>query len=204
MQEKEKRAGLPLEVALRLKSAINDRYTHKSISSRTVVVKVDNDDFSPNPDSLVDIKIKIVGGEALLSVKYGSWHGDIARREHEVRFLREDLGEMLAVLKLFGHTKFIVLANVRTTWASTGVVITLDEYNKIGKALFEVELEDGASGDEQLIDEVFRSLNIEPMNSERTVEFISRLNEAKETQVDLHCIQSDELAREILIRHVTC
>lgn len=204
MRETEKRAGLTLEAARYLKPAINDRYLRKSIINRTVVVKVDNDDFSPDPDVLTDIKVKLIGDETLLSVKYGSWHGDTARSEHEVRLRREDLGAMLDILKLLGHTKFIVLKTVRTTWVSVGVVITLDEYSEVGQALFEVELEDNTSSNEQLIDEVFRSLGITPMNSERTVEFIGALNQAKEIQVDLGHIQSDELAREILTGHGTC
>ena len=204
MQETEKRAGLTLEDALRLKSAIDDRYTRKSVVNRTVVVKVDNDNLSPNPDALIDIKTKLIGDQTLLSVKYGSWHGDTARTEHEVRFRREDLGAMLDILKLFGHTKFIVLTTVRTTWASLGVVITLDEYSEIGQALFEVELEDNTSSDQLLIDDVFRSLGITPMCSKRTVEFIGAINRAKEIQVDLDRIQSDKLATEILMGHGAC
>lgn len=204
MQETEKRAGLKLETAWLLKSALDDRYVRKSVANRTVVVKVDNDDFSPNPDALIDIKTKLIGDQTVLSVKYGSWHGDTARNEHEVKFRREDLGDMFNILKLFGHTKFIVLTTVRTTWVSIGVVITLDEYSKIGQALFEVELEDDTSSEEKLIDDVFRSLGIAPMNSEQTVEFIGALNQIKEIQVDLDRIQSDELAREILTEHATC
>lgn len=204
MQETEKRAGLTLDAAMRLKAAIDDRYTRKSTIRRTVVVKVDNNDFSPNPDALIDIKAKLIGDQTLLSVKYGSWHGDTSRSEHEVRFQREDLGGMFEILKLLGHTKFIVLTTLRTTWVSIGAVITLDEYSKIGQALFEVELEDNASSDEQLIDGVFRSLGIAPMNSARTVEFIGALNQAKDIQVDLDHIQPGELAQEILTGHGTC
>lgn len=201
MQETEKRAGLTLEAASQLKSTIDDRYSRKSVVNRTVVVKVDNDDFSPNPEALIDIKTKLIGDQSLLSVKYGSWHGDTARQEHEVRFRREDLADLFAILKLFGHTKFIVLATVRTTWITSGVIMTLDEYCTIGQALFEVELEDGSS-DEHLIDDVFVSLGVEPMNSERTVNFISGLNRVEETQVDLDVIRADELAQEILAGHV--
>lgn len=201
MQEIEKRTGLTLEAASRLKPTIDDRYSRKSVVNRTVVVKVDNDDFSPNSDALVDIKTKLIGDQTLLSVKYGSWHGDTARQEHEVRFHREDLGDIFAILKLFGHTRFIVLATVRTTWISSGVVITLDEYSKIGQALFEVELEDSSTTDEHLIDDIFTSLGVEPMNSEQTVNFIGGLNRAKEIQVDLDAIRTDELAQEIVAEH---
>lgn len=204
MQETEKRTGLTLEAALRLKAAIDDQYPRKSVVNRTIVVKVDNDDFSPNPDALVDIKAKLIGNQTLLSVKYGSWHGDTARSEHEVRFRREDLGQMINILKLFGHTKYIVLTTVRTTWVSPGVVITLDEYSKIGQALFEVELEDNTSTDELLIDDVFTSLRIAPMDSERTVDFIGGINRTEEIQVDLNLVPADELAQEILAGHPTC
>lgn len=204
MREAEKRTGLTLKAARCLKSAIDDQYSRKSVVNRTVIVKVDNDDFSPNPDVLIDIKVKLIDDQTLLSVKYGSWHGDTARSEHEVRFRREDLGAMLDILKLLGYTKFIVLTTVRTTWVSLGVVITLDEYSEIGQALFEVELADNASHDEQLIDDVFRSLGIAPMNSERTVEFIGALNQAKGIQVDLNRIQSDRFAQDIMTGCRTC
>lgn len=204
MQETEKRTGLTLEAALCLKAVIDDRYTRKSVVNRTIVVKVDNDDFSPDPDALIDIKAKLIGDQTLLSVKYGSWHGDTARSEHEVRFQREDLSGMIDILRLFGHTKFVVLTTVRTTWVSAGVVITLDEYSKIGKALFEVELEGDSFGGEQLIDGVFRSLGVAPMNSGQTVEFIGELNQAKEIQVDLDRMPTDELVREILAGHARC
>jgi adenylate cyclase class IV len=201
MQEIEKRAGLTPEAVSQLKPAIDDRYSRKSVVNRTVVVKVDNDDFSPNSDALVDIKTKLIGDQTLLSVKYGSWHGDTARREHEVRFHREDLGDLFSILELFGHTRFVVLATVRTTWISGGVVITLDEYSKADQALFEVELEDCDATDERLIDDVFTSLGIQPMNSEQTVKFISGLNRAKEIQVDLDAIRADELAQKITTEH---
>ncbi|MGH3794249.1 MAG: hypothetical protein ACRDSP_05115 [Pseudonocardiaceae bacterium] len=202
MQETEKRAGLTLRDAVRLKRAINNRYNQKSVVNRTVVIKVENDDFSPNPDTLVDIKIKLIGDQTLLSVKYGSWHGDMARQEYEVGFRRGDLGGLFAILNLFGHTKFIVLTTVRTTWVSSGVVITLDEYSTIGRALFEVELEGGSTSDEHLIDDIFTSLDVEPMNSEQTVRFVSGVNMAKEIRIDLDRIHADELAKRILARHV--
>lgn len=201
MRETEKRAGLASEEAVRLKHVIDDRYSRISVANRTVVVKVDNDDFSPDPDALVDIKTKLIGDQTLLSVKYGSWHGDTARQEYEVRFRREDLGNVLAILNLFGYAKFIVLATVRTTWVSDGVVITLDEYNTIGRALFEVELKDSNRDDDHLIDGVFACLGVEPMNSEQTVRFVSGLNMAKEIQADLDRIPAGELARKILAGH---
>ena len=206
MQETEKRVGLPLRDAHRLKDAVDGQYRRTSVVNRTVVVKVDNDDFSPDPDTLVDIKSKLIGDQALLSVKYGSWHGDCARQEYEVRFHHDDLGHLLAILKLFGHSKFIVLATVRTTWIAEGVVITLDEYHQIGQALFEVELQHSASGDEDAIDAVdavFKTLGTVPMTSEQTIEFISRLNRVREIQIDLDTASADQLAERILAGHTT-
>jgi hypothetical protein len=120
VQETEKRTGLTLDAALRLKATIDDRYTRKSVINRTVLVKVDNNDFSPDPEALLDIKTKLIGDRTLLSVKYGSWHGDTARSEHEVRFRHDDLGNMIKI-KLFGHMKWIVLTTVRTTWCRLGL-----------------------------------------------------------------------------------
>jgi adenylate cyclase class IV len=201
MMETEKRTGLTLDRATTLKVNLDSKYTRKSVVNRTVSVKVDNDDFSPNPDALVDIKTKLIGESTLLSVKYGSWHSDTAREEYEVDFRREDLGAMFAVLKLLGYSKFITLTTVRTTWIAAGVVITLDEYHQIGQALFEVELEAADSVDEHLIDDVFVAVGLVPMNSEQTVEFIASLNTAKEIQVSFDDVEPDNFARELIEGH---
>jgi adenylate cyclase class IV len=200
MNEIEKRIGLQLEDAQRLKSELDERYARKSVANRTVIVKVDNNDFSPNPDALVDIKTKLIGDQTLLSAKLGSWHGDSRRREYEVHFRREDLPNMLAVLGLLGYTKFIVLAAIRTTWAGAGVNITLDEYPKLAKALFEVELENPEAA-ESLIDDVFSSLGLAPMDSQQTISFIASLNNSREIQVDLETTEPYDIAHEILTGH---
>ena len=98
MKEAEKRAGLTLAEAANLKSKLNSIYAYKSSVKRSVLVKVDNADFSPSPDSLVDVKIKLIDGDSLLSVKHGSWHGDTAREEYEVNFDRSDLSVTVQVV----------------------------------------------------------------------------------------------------------
>lgn len=201
MQEVEKRAGLTIEAARQVKLAADERYTRKKVVNRTVVVKVDNEDFSPNPEALVDIKTKLIDDQALLSVKCGSWHGDTARHEYEVNFRPGDLGNLLAILKLFGHSRFIILTTTRTIWTTSSVIITLDEYDKIGKALFEVELEDFETGAEEAIDEIFFSLGLTAMDSEGTISFIGGLNSAKEIQVDLDECEPLELAHRLLSRN---
>lgn len=201
MKETEKRVGLTLEAAVELKPSIDARYIHKSAVRRAVIVKVDNDDFSPNPNETVDIKTKLIGDQTVLSVKHGSWHGDSVRQEYEVNVRRDDLGALFAVMRILGYAKFIVLTTVRTTWIGHGVVITLDEYGKIGKALFEVELEDSSSDDESLIDEAFVALNLSSMSSAETITFISELNASKEIQVDLDQVDAHDFAQTILKEH---
>jgi adenylate cyclase class IV len=200
MRETEMRLGLPLEQGQQLKLTLDAAYTRKSVVSRVVIVKVDNNDFTPNPAAMIDIKTKLIGDQTLLSVKYGSWHGDVAREEYEINFRREDLPDLLAVLGMFGYTKFIILATIRTTWLGTGVVITLDEYPKLGQVLFEVELAD-ATASETLIEDVFADLGLAPMNSEQTISFIRGLNECREIQVDLASSQPAEIAGHILAEH---
>jgi adenylate cyclase class IV len=201
MNETEKRASLTLDEARWLKSDLNCRYTRKSVVRRTVVVKVENADFSANPDVLIDIKAKLIGDQAVLSVKHGSWHDAVTRQEHEVRFRPEDLGNVLAILNLLGYSRFVVLMTTRTTWTTEGAVITLDEYGKIGQALFEVELVDGNSSKEFLIDEIFAAAGIKPMDSGQTVEFIGGLNRVKAIQVDLETTTATDLAAELLAEH---
>lgn len=200
MREAEKRIGLELKDAQQLIPALDDQYARKSVINRTVIVKVDNDDFSPNPEALIDIKTKLIGDQTLLSVKHGSWHGDAVRREYEINFRREDLPNLLSVLGLLGYTKFIVLTTVRTTWIGDGVIITLDEYPKLAKALFEVELEDSQAR-ETLIDGVFAALGLIPMDSEQTISFIASLNRSSEIQVDLNAVQTQKVAQDILASH---
>jgi adenylate cyclase class IV len=201
MQETEKRLGLAIEAAHVLKMAVDNRYPRKAVINRTVLVKVDNDDYSPNPDSLVDIKAKLIDDQAALSVKTGSWHGDSTREEYEVNVHRADFGNLLTILRLLGYRRFILLVTTRTIWTGNGVIITLDEYLKLDKALFEVELEDADTGDEDAIDEVFASLGQEPFNSAQTIAFIASLNRAEEARVDLDRILPEELARELAVRH---
>lgn len=184
-----------------MKLAADERYTRKKVVNRTVVVKVDNKDFSPNPEALVDIKTKLIDDQALLSVKCGSWHGDTVRHEYEVNFRPGDLGNLLTILKLFSHSRFVILTTTRTIWTADSLIITLDEYHKIGKALFEVELDDFETGTEEAIDQIFASLGLEAMDSERTIAFIGSLNSAKEIQVDLDECEPLELARGLLSRH---
>ncbi|MGH3938419.1 MAG: hypothetical protein ACRDTG_07245 [Pseudonocardiaceae bacterium] len=198
MQEAEKRAGLTIEAARRIKLATDELYQRKKVVNRTIVVKVDNEDFSPNPEALVDVKIKLIDDQLLLSVKCGSWHGDMVRHEYEVNFYRSDLGNLLTILKIFGHSRFIILEATRTIWTTNILIITLDEYYEIGKALFEVELEDFETGAEEAINQVFASLGLTPMNSERTIDFIGSLNSAKEIQVDLDRLEPVDLARKLL------
>jgi adenylate cyclase class IV len=150
---------------------------------------------------MVDIKAKLIGDQTILSVKHGSWHDDSARQEHEVNFRRADLGALFAIMNLLGYAKFIVLITVRTTWVGNGVTITLDEYGQVGKALFEVELEDSSAENESLIDEVFAVLGLSPMNSAETIQFISELNNSKEIQVDLDQIEAYDFAQAILEEH---
>jgi adenylate cyclase class IV len=200
MKEVEKRTGLDLEAALALKPRVEGRYERKDVVNRTVVVKVENEDFSPSPDALLDIKTKLIGDRTLLSVKYGNWHTDTVRREYEVNIDRGDLGSLFAILELLGYSRFIVLSTVRTIWSGDGVVITLDEYPKLGKALLEVELEDAEQG-EEVIDTVFASLDVNPMGPQQTVEFISSLNQAKEAQIDLGQVAPEELAQELVGSH---
>lgn len=200
MKESEKRAGLSLEQATALKPKLDSIYTRDSSVRRSVLVKVDNDDFSPSPESLVDMKIKLIDNNSLLSVKHGSWHGDTAREEYEVNFNRDNLADLLSSFKLLGHFRYIMLSTVRTIWTASGLVITLDEYGKLGKALFEVELEHGDDS-EQLIDDVFASLGVAPMNSAQTVDFIASLNRSKAIQLDLNVTEPSTAARAIVEAH---
>jgi len=107
MNEAEKRAGLVLSAAVALKPAIDARYARESTVRRTVIVKVDNDDFSPNPEAMIDIKTKLIGDRSLRQTRL------VARRH----------GALFAMMKLLGFAKYIFFSTVRTTCHRRPIVL---------------------------------------------------------------------------------
>lgn len=198
MKEIEKRRGLDGKEIQELRARINSRYTPTKEVRRTLLIKVENDDFTADPNETVDIKVKMIDDNTLLAVKHGSWHGDTTRQEYEVHFDRNNLSSLISFLQLLTFGRFVLVSTKRTIWQPEGLTITLDEYQGLDKALFEVEA-DGHS-DESKIDDAFEQLGITPMNSEETVEFVNSINQAG-AKVSLEQTTPQELAGRMIELH---
>ena len=198
MEEIEKRKGLNGQEVQKLNARINSLHTPTKEVHRTLLIKVENDDFTANPTELVDIKVKLIDDDTLLAVKHGSWHSDTARQEYEVNFDRNDLSSLISFLRLLTFSKYVLVSTKRTIWQPKGLVITLDEYQGLDKALLEVEA-DGHS-DESRIDAVFKQLGTAPMNSDETVQFVNSINQAGE-KINLEQTTPEELAGHMVELH---
>lgn len=200
MKELEKRRGLTGKEVRELKAHIGDYYTPKEEVRRTLLIKVQNDDFTADPNELIDIKIKLIDNDSLLAVKYGSWHGDALREEHEINFNRDDLSSLINFLHLLTFGKFILVSTKRTIWQSEGLIVTLDEYQGLDRALFEIEAHNHSN--ESKIDEAFMQLGIAPMDSSETVEFVNSINKDG-FQIQLGKVTPRNLAERMIELH-TC
>ncbi|HEU5187480.1 MAG TPA: hypothetical protein VFT87_03175 [Candidatus Saccharimonadales bacterium] len=198
MIEIEKRLGLGSLEAADLKESLVDTFTFSEQVPRTILVKT-GEGFVPDRDSLVDIKVKLIGDDSILSIKHGSWHGGTARQEYETRFDRADLSSVLGSLLVLSYSKFILLSTLRTVWRAEHCIITLDEYTNVDKALFEVEATE--SGSEKDVDRVFKDLEIAPMDSSATINFIEGINRSKDVQIDLLERVPDDTAAFIIQSH---
>lgn len=179
---------------------INTAYTPSSTVRRTILIKT-GEGFVPDPTSLVDIKVKLIENESILSVKYGVWHTDTARQEYETRFERSDLASLIASLMIFNYDKFILLSTQRSIWETNGLTVTLDEYSNAGnKALFEVEATDNSKGEAD-IDQFFASLGVLPMGSAATIAFIGEINQSEDVQIDLRENSPEDVAALMLRSH---
>lgn len=202
MKEVEKRLGLNEAEAVNLKTKIAAAYVLEKCIRRTILIKT-GEGFVPDPNSLVDIKIKLIDSDTVLSVKRGSWHGDIAREEHDTRFHRGDLAQLIASLFLFSYDHFILLSTLRSVWKTEGATVTLDQYANAGKrALFEVEADGGSTSEsKKYIDQIFAQLDVTPMDSPATIAFINEINTSEDVRVNLNERTPEEIAALMLRNH---
>lgn len=199
MKEIEKRLGLNQSDSNLLKEKLNNRFEPIDSTGRTVLVKVEGEGFQPDPNVLVDLKVKLIGPDSILSIKHGSWHGDVQRDEYDIHFNRNDLAQVIGGLSVFGYDKFVMFSTLRTTWRDEELMYTLDEYRNIGQSLFEVEAEGNAK--ETQVNDAFANLGIEPMGSDDTIAFISGLNQHRSAQVDLSNMTPFMVANQMIEAH---
>jgi hypothetical protein len=199
MKEIEKRLGMSAADADMLKERMNQQFMPVYRVGRTVLVKVEGDGFTPDPNVQVDIKIKLISSSSILSIKQGSWHGDTERSEYDVNFSRDDLANVVGGLSVFGYSRYVLLSTLRTTWREDNLQYTLDEYRNIGQSLFEIEATRAAS--EADVDLAFDALGIKPMDSAATIAFIAGINEHRSVQIDLETTSVADVVERMLKEH---
>lgn len=201
MREIEKRTSLYGDDILACKYTMDSRAEQGTVSKRTVLINMAGEGYTPNPKATTDIKVKLIDDENILSIKQGSWHADTSREEYEVSFHRHSLAGVIGGLSVMGCERFVLLSSTRTTWYGNGLMHTLDEYQGLGRALFEIEANEAGIGEDD-IDQAFSELQLRPMGSPETVAFITGLNEDPRTHVDTNLASNTEIAERMLGEHL--
>lgn len=196
MNEIEKRLGLDKKQSIALRDQLVAKFGEPKTMMRTFLIKVDNQNFLPDPNSLIDIKIKLINNKSIWSTKYGSWHADACRKEFEIHFYRTDLENVIETLHLHQYRYFVLFSTIRSAWKKDKLIYTLDEYKSLPKSLFEIEAEN--DGDEDLVLKAFDSLSLKPMDSIETISFINSLNQYPAVQIDLNLVSPKELAKQMI------
>lgn len=162
--------------------------TLKSELKRFTIVKVDNKNFIPNKDSLLDIKIRTTKDESLFTIKSGNWHSDSSRIENEIHINHDEITNLVSMLISLGYKYFVVMYVTRRKYTHKGLTITLDSYHHMDECLMEVEILADENSDKVLaenkINDFISSFNFSPMTSSETIGFITKINMIKETQID--------------------
>jgi hypothetical protein len=199
MNEIEKRSGLTGPKSDAIKEKISQHYSTSEVIRRTILVAIQGDSFTTDPNTLLDLKVKLMDDKTLFAAKYGSWHGGTSRQEYEINFDRHDLADIIGFLSILNHRKFVLLSTQRTVWRPDDLMITLDEYRGLDHSLLEIE----AVGheDEQKIDEAFAMLGVMPMTSQETIKFVNQLNHAPGVQIDLATTSPEAIARKMVQLH---
>lgn len=198
MNEIEKRVALYGSSVTKLRDILQGTYPQELSVSRTILIKTEGG-FIPDPDDLVDVKIKLIDNASVLSVKQGSWHSASKRFEYETHFRRTDLDQLIYSIVALGVDHFILLSTKRSIWHTPNCIVTIDEYVHADSALIEVEAKQGHN--EAVVDEIFKDLELTPMESNQTVAFIEAINSSKGVQIDMTKITPDEVAARMLKDH---
>ncbi|WKZ27739.1 MAG: CYTH domain-containing protein [Candidatus Dojkabacteria bacterium] len=181
-----------------LKNFFSEKATLQKHFRRFTMVGIENADFTPNPDSLIDLKVRTTEEKGLLTVKYGNWHTGTAREEHEISFNPEtEITAVMNILRLLGRQTFIISYLERFEYHFENIIITKDVYKSMpGSILLELEVgvqnENEVESAEKKIDNLMAELQLETLDSEGTKRFIADMNAIKEYQVSFVSQSVDE------------
>ncbi len=163
---------------------------------RFTMVKIDNSDFIPKKDSPIDIKIRTSKTESLFTVKVGNWHADTARKENEIHFDKNEIGELISMLVSLGYKYFVAMYVNRMKFELNDMTITIDNYHHLEDCLVEVEILIEALGNKDYaeikIQEYLEKYNLKPLGSQDTINFITKINMVKQTQIDFEKVSIQE------------
>ncbi len=196
MIEVEKRALISNAKNDELLIYLNSNSKKLSEVKRYTLVKVQNSDFTSDPNNDLDIKIRTTKNESLFTVKKGNWHDSSGRKENEIHFQNDEISEIVNMLTSLGFNYFVSMYVTRKKYELNGLIITIDSYHHMDEILVEVEktVDEKSSTTiaEKDIEDFFLAQNLKVLNSEDTISFINKINQIEETQVDFTKLSVDQ------------
>lgn len=164
---------------------------------RYTLLQISREDFYPNKDAKTDIRVRTDGTEAKLTVKSGNWHSGESRQEFEIHFdlaeIKDAVGMMLALSKPY----FVTVYFERWVCEYKKYEVSLDKYYFNDDYILEIELKEDVSKEkiekeEKLIYKMLEEFEVEPLEADGMVEFITKLNFVEECQINFEKISLDE------------
>ncbi len=188
MIEVEKRALISDQIYNELCSNLNEKALKIDEVNRFTIVKVENANFKADPDNLTDIKIRTTKNHSLFTIKHGNWHNSSGRKENEIHFNKEEIGELIEMLRSLGFNYFVAMYVTRLKYKLDKLVITIDKYHHMKDILVEVEMivkkEEEVAGAELEITQFMKKYDLNILDSKGTIDFIGKLNQIEETRID--------------------
>jgi len=196
MIEVERRVLLTKKEMESLKNFFNTNGKFVKDFKRFTLVNIGREDFTPDLNDPLDLRVRMTKDIARLTVKYGNWHTDAGREEYEVEFNVDNLKELLGILKIMGRNYYSLTYIHRYQYEYKGFDITFDDYSFRDDCLMEVELgvekmEESEEADRK-ITEFIKNQNLEPLSKDGFIKFVQENNDIMELRVDFNKITLDD------------
>ncbi len=167
---------------------------------RFTFVQLNNSDFTPDKEGLVDIRLRTTKTGGKFTVKYGNWHANSTREEYEIDFKLDDTINLINMLRVLGYNYFITTYIHRFEFKYKKFNITLDKYFSADQDLMEIEVlakdRKNIKEIEKDIDDFLLEQKLTPLDSEGMVNYIKGLNDIKEMRVDFTKISVESWFKE--------
>ena len=164
---------------------------------RYTLLQISREDFYPNKNAKTDIRVRTDGTEAKLTVKSGNWHSGESRQEFEIHFDLVEIKDAVGMMLALGKPYFVTVYFERWVYEYKKYEVSLDKYYFNDDYILEIELKDNVSEEkiekeEKLIYEMLEEFEVEPLEADGMVKFITKLNFVKECQADFSKTTIDE------------